>query len=227
MTPGPSLQPPNPMPDQKGMRVAGESTVLTTRRIVSPTTGRRPFPMARLLLSFAAALCFAGCGSNDDAPAYRSATQAAPAVAVAADTVTAPASALDSAVADFAAGSGAGLGDQYDTARLDLNGDGREDGLVLLTGSDWCGSGGCTLLIFEGTEAGGFRLVSETSLVNGPVIVGRTESNGWRDILIPDPTEDRTVALEFNGAAYPSEPAGPAARSTAGDTVFEGEIGLF
>jgi hypothetical protein len=184
--------------------------------------------MLRLLLSLTCALAVSGCAGDDaDRPTLRSATQAAPSpLAVIADTITEPASALNAAVSDFFARTGSPANGDFTTARLDLNGDGREDGLVLLHGADWCGSGGCTLLVFEAT-ATGYRLVSETSMVNGPVVVAPASSNGWRDILVPDPTEDRTVALKFNGAAYPTEPAGPAARSAGGDTVFEGEIGLF
>src|ERR1700676_2125153 len=32
----------------------------------------------------------------------------------------------------------------------DLNGDGRADAIVLMSGPPWCGSGGCTMLIFQG-----------------------------------------------------------------------------
>lgn len=222
------MSPDNPNPMTSGMRIAGEGLRGSTGRSGSPSRPRAPFPMLRLLLSLTCALAVTGCAGDDaDGPSLRSATQSAPApFSVIADTVTTPAGVLNAAVSDFFARVRTAPTGDFTTARLDLNGDGHEDGLVLLYGADWCGSGGCTLLVFEGT-GDGYRLVSETSLVNGPVVVSPARSNGWRDILIPDPTEDRTVALQFNGAAYPTEPAGPAARSTAGDTVFEGEIGLF
>src|SRR2546422_5453095 len=41
----------------------------------------------------------------------------------------------------------------------DLDGDGRAEALVLLRGNVWCGSGGCTMLVFRGTDAG-FTFVS-------------------------------------------------------------------
>jgi hypothetical protein len=166
----------------------------------------------------------AACG-DDDRPALTSTQQAAPVMGPI-DTITAPASALRLAVSDFLEKAGASPTSEYLIARLDLDGDGREDGLVLLTGTDWCGSSGCTLLVFHADDRR-FQLVSETSMVNGPVVVATEQSNGWRDILVPDPREDRTVALRFNGAAYPTEPAGPGVSSARGDTVFEGEIGLF
>ena len=166
----------------------------------------------------------AGC-RGDDPPQLASTTQAAPAL-IAPDTITAPASALRMAVSDFLATAGASPSSEYSLARLDLDSDGNEDGLVLLTGTDWCGSSGCTLLIFHADERR-YRLVAEISMVNGPVVVAGQTSNGWRDIHMPDPREDRTIALRYNGASYPTEAAGPAVASTVGDIVFEGEIGLF
>jgi hypothetical protein len=191
-------------------------------------SARRQDPiMIPLLFALACASTSAGC-SGDDAgrSTLTAARQAAPALSPLTDTITAPASALRAAIDDFMVRAGAQPSLEYSVARLDLDGDGVEEGLVLLTGTDWCGSAGCTLLVFHG-DAERFRLVSETSMVNGPVVVAPARSNGWRDILVPDPSEDRTVALRFNGASYPNEPAGPAAVSTEGDTVFEGEIGLF
>src|SRR5262245_44169381 len=35
-------------------------------------------------------------------------------------------------------------------ALIDLDGDGRPDAIVLLRSQDWCGSGGCTMLVFRG-----------------------------------------------------------------------------
>jgi hypothetical protein len=183
--------------------------------------------MIPLLLALACSTATAGCAGDDvDRPALTSSRQTAPALTAATDTGSASAAALRMAVGDFLASAGAAPTIEYSIARLDLDEDGIEDGLVLLTGNEWCGSGGCTLLVFRADEDR-FILVSETSMVNGPVVVAPARSNGWRDILVPDPSEDRTVALRFNGAAYPTEPAGPAAVSTDGDTVFEGEIGLF
>ncbi len=182
--------------------------------------------MLPLLLALACAVPSAGCSSDTDSPTLAATRQATPAISSLTDTISAPVAALRSAVAEFIARAGGEPVPEYSVARLDLDGDGIEDGLVLLTGSDWCGSGGCTLLVFHG-DAEQYRLVSEISMVNGPVVVAPARSNGWRDILVPDPSEDRTIALRFNGASYPGESAGPAAASIEGDTVFEGEIGFF
>lgn len=37
----------------------------------------------------------------------------------------------------------------YQTRLYDLNQDGIDDAVVLLSGMEWCGSGGCTLLVFR------------------------------------------------------------------------------
>jgi hypothetical protein len=50
-------------------------------------------------------------------------------------------------------------------ALQDLNGDGRADAIVLMTGPDWCGSGGCTMLIFMGAE-NGFSFVSKSTVIS-------------------------------------------------------------
>jgi hypothetical protein len=195
-----------------------------------PGQAGRPAGIARLvmiplLVALACAGPSLGCSGDDaDRPALASTRQAAPAPLL--DTITAPNAALRAAVSDYIIRAGGDASTEYSIARLDLDGDGVEEGLVLLTGAEWCGSGGCTLLVFHARD-GDFRFVSETSMVNGPVVVAPARSNGWRDILVPDPDHDRTIALRFNGAAYPSDPIGPAVRDVAGDTVFEGEIGLF
>lgn len=189
----------------------------------------RPLTSRTAMFALLIALVFTaptlGCAGNEGEPPDLSATtQAAPSPLL--DTITAPTAALRQAVSEYIATAGGDPATEYSIARLDLDGDGSEEGLVLLTGSEWCGSGGCTLLVFRADD-GAFRFISETSMVNGPVVVAAARSNGWRDILVPDPDHDRTIALRFNGAAYPSDPAGPEVTTASGETVFEGEIGLF
>jgi hypothetical protein len=53
-------------------------------------------------------------------------------------------------------------------ALTDLNADGRADAIVLLFGSDWCGCGGCNMLVFRGVRGrtrlmAGVRPRSDTS----------------------------------------------------------------
>jgi len=94
-------------------------------------------------------------------------------------------------------------------AWADLNGDGRDDALVTMTGADWCGSGGCTLLVFEAMdeidaeEMGPFRPAAEISLVQGPVHIVRGRGL-WSDLIVE--TGDQTRVLHFNGDTYPPSP---------------------
>jgi len=53
---------------------------------------------------------------------------------------------------------------------VDLSGDGRPEAIVLLQGTDWCGSGGCTMLVFRGT-ATGFGFVSRSTITYEPIRV--------------------------------------------------------
>lgn len=99
---------------------------------------------------------------------------------------------------------------QYDYVRMDLNGDGRREGIVMFTlpHSFWCGWGGCTMAVFQ-AEDDSFTLLSETKEIRGPVIAMPTQNEGWQDITVrlsglDQP--DQTVVLRFDGFAYPYDP---------------------
>lgn len=99
---------------------------------------------------------------------------------------------------------------QYAYTRMDLNGDGLREALVLfnLPHSYWCGWSGCTLAVFEAGDDN-FKLVSETSRIRGPLVVGSTKTNGWEDIgvrLSGTDIADRNVLLKYDGAGYPGNP---------------------
>ncbi|MEJ2068939.1 MAG: hypothetical protein P8X65_08335 [Syntrophobacterales bacterium] len=98
----------------------------------------------------------------------------------------------------------------HKTARIDLNGDGYQDALVLLENPMYfCGSGGCTLLVFKGTTSG-FEFVSRSSLIRSPVLVSDTKTHGWRDLLVEvsgGGATPKKVALKFTGSKYPLNPS--------------------
>jgi hypothetical protein len=91
------------------------------------------------------------------------------------------------------------------TFTADLNDDGREDGVVLLTGNRWCGSGGCSMLVFEGAEHG-FRLVSTSTIANEPVAVLPTTEHGWHTLIVSARGKG-SVMMPFDGRKYPSNPS--------------------
>ncbi len=99
--------------------------------------------------------------------------------------------------------------DPHQTARIDLNGDSREDALVLLENPYFCGTGGCTLLVFKDTKRG-FQFVSRSTLIRPPIMVSETKTNGWRDLVVQvggGGAAPKKVALKFSGRRYPANPS--------------------
>ncbi len=113
------------------------------------------------------------------------------------------------------------------TAFVDLNGDGVKDALLLLQGPTWCGSGGCTMLVFQGIRDG-FKFVSHSTLIRGPLLVSAAKTRGWRDLVVEvagGGTTPKKVALKFDGCKYPLnpsvQPALPEDAPLPGETVFK------
>jgi putative lipoprotein len=100
--------------------------------------------------------------------------------------------------------------DPHQTAFIDLNGDGQEDALVLLQSPIWwCGTGGCTMMVFKGTTSG-FQFVSLSSLIRGPVLVSTSKTLGWRDLVVVvsgGGAPAKRVALKFDSKKYPLNPS--------------------
>jgi putative lipoprotein len=98
----------------------------------------------------------------------------------------------------------------HQTAQVDLNGDGHPDALVLLQNSMYfCGTGGCTMLVFKGTKSG-FTFVSRSSLIRGPVLVSESKTHGWRDLIVEvsgGGMPSKKVALKYTGIKYPLNPS--------------------
>lgn len=100
-------------------------------------------------------------------------------------------------------------GQTYKTEYIDLNNDGIKDALVLMNTPDWCGTGGCSLFVFQGGEEK-FQFVSQSSLINQPFTISETQTNGWRDLVVEvsgGGAKAETVALKFDGKVYPSNPS--------------------
>ena len=144
----------------------------------------------------------------------------------AADTLDDRSEVLEQAIEAYSAPLGLSW-DRSETeiAWVDLNGDERADALVYLTGPDWCGSSGCTVLVFEAMdeidaeEFGAYRPAAEISLVNGPVHVVDTDRI-WSDLVAR--ADDGTLRrLRFDGESYPPSPgSAPRGRAPAGATVL-------
>ncbi len=94
----------------------------------------------------------------------------------------------------------------FEAAFADLNNDGINDGIVLLEGANWCGSGGCTLLVFEGLENGEYKLASKSTVASAPVYVLEATSQGWSDLSVYSSGKGQVV-LKWGGSNYPSNPS--------------------
>ena len=112
---------------------------------------------------------------------------------------------LDKAVHSFADDPNAG----YRYVLADLNADGIADALVLMRDHYWCGSGGCTMLIFEGT-AEGFRFISRSTITREPIYLSQETSHGWRTLIVSvggGGGKSGESVMRFNGREYPLNPS--------------------
>jgi hypothetical protein len=107
----------------------------------------------------------------------------------------------------------------YETAWVDLNGDGRSEVLVYLEGGGWCGSGGCSLYVLQ-RSGSHFRIRSEIGLVQERVAVLATRHNGWRDLAVEvhggGILPGYMAGVPFDGRGYAENPTVPPARKIDG-----------
>ena len=100
---------------------------------------------------------------------------------------------------------------KYQHAFFDLNSDGVEDVLVLLEGNDWCGSGGCTLLVLKGqvlseqAQPPVYNIISQSTVTRTPIGVADAESQGWHDVIVHSDGAEKL--LQFDGQSYPPNPS--------------------
>jgi len=90
-------------------------------------------------------------------------------------------------------------------ALVELTGDDQPDAVVLLEGTEWCGSGGCTMLVFRGT-AGGFIFVSRSTITYEPIRVLPEKTRGWNTLIVYSKGKG-DVLMRFDGTRYPLNPS--------------------
>jgi hypothetical protein len=112
---------------------------------------------------------------------------------------------LISAVQAYAERKGYHEQPSFQHALTDLNGDGRADAIVLLQGLTWCGSGGCTMLIFRGRKAG-FTFVSGSTITRTPIRISADKTAGWKTLIVFSKGRG-DVLMRFNGTRYPLNPS--------------------
>ncbi|HEY9661739.1 MAG TPA: hypothetical protein V6C65_25055, partial [Allocoleopsis sp.] len=98
---------------------------------------------------------------------------------------------------------------RYTYNRVDLDGDRTPEVLVYLSGYYTCGSGGCTMMVFQ-PKGEGYQLVSQVRLVNAPVLVSDQATAGWQDLILyvaGGGVEPHYAMLQYDGKGYPLNPS--------------------
>ncbi|MGI9383220.1 MAG: hypothetical protein ACR2PO_08695 [Methyloligellaceae bacterium] len=94
----------------------------------------------------------------------------------------------------------------YRLVGADLDGDGVPEAIVLFEGDDWCRATGCSMAIFKLGQRG-YRPAFRTVRVKPPVMISRTVSSGWRDLIVwtggAGTAPKRRVLLKYSGSSYP------------------------
>jgi len=101
----------------------------------------------------------------------------------------------------------------YRRVDADLNGDGRPEAFVYITDPDYCGTGGCSLVILS-PERDKYRVVLHSTVTRLPIYLLSTSTRGWRDVAVTvsgGGIRPFTARLRFNGRRYPSNPTVPPA----------------
>jgi len=94
-----------------------------------------------------------------------------------------------------------------------------EEDIVYIVGQDWCGSGGCTMLIVESTQSV-FKVLADVSIVQLPIRLLPSLKYGHPDIGVMvrgggiQPGYE--AVLSFDGKSYPRNPSVKPARKIIG-----------
>jgi hypothetical protein len=96
---------------------------------------------------------------------------------------------------------------EYDYVFEDLNGDGLKDAIILLTG--WCGTGGCTMMIFKRNTTNSYSFVSRSTITETPIRVSPIKSNGWKSLIVHSKSLEGgfEALMMFDGESYPLNPS--------------------
>src|SRR5579884_1152467 len=122
-----------------------------------------------------------------------------------------------------------GNGFSYSYDRVNLQAQGAGEILVALHGADYCGSGGCTSLVFT-TRGQEYQHVTQIALTRPPIIVSSHSMNGWRDLIVfvsgGGIQPGYYAVLRFDGKTYPDnptvEPAVPLKKRVRGTAYLSG-----
>ena len=167
------------------------STLTMTRRSIAP------------VLAAAATLALVSCKGEEKQPEPMASSEAPAPAATPADPVAGWLAGHFSQ--DVNGDTGQLL---YASARADLDGDGTDEVLAYVGGPMMCGTGGCNLVVLK-RDGDGYREVGELSVVQLPVGVLKSKTNGWRDLAVSVSGGGRPadiMRVPFDGKAYASNP---------------------
>jgi hypothetical protein len=94
---------------------------------------------------------------------------------------------------------------KYSYAFVDLNGDGRDEAIVHLTGRSWCGTGGCITYILT-PYAMDYKFVARVPATRTPIRVLDKVRNGWHSVTVMTRGDLNRLyegELRYNGQKYP------------------------
>jgi len=115
---------------------------------------------------------------------------------------------------------------RYVYNRVDLNDDGREEVFVYPLGSIFCGTGGCTLLLFTQSK-GGYSLINEFPISRTPVMVSPQKTSGYHDVFKPESGGGAAATYlryAFDGMQYVERERLAADASPEGMRYLAGEL---
>lgn len=113
----------------------------------------------------------------------------------------------------------------YRFGEVDLDGDGNAETLIYIGGPGLCGTGGCTLAVFQHTGQGP-DLIGRISVARLPVGVFSSSTNGWRDLAVTvggGGLESGAARVPFGDNSYAGNPTVAPAEITTDEftTVIE------
>jgi hypothetical protein len=110
---------------------------------------------------------------------------------------------------------------RYSSATVDLGGDRVRETVVDVSGQDWCGTGGCHLLVLK-SNGSSYEIVGRTAATRLPIRLLESKTNGWRDIGVwvqgGGIRPGYEAQLSFDGTSYPRNPTIPPAKRIPGRT---------
>ena len=94
---------------------------------------------------------------------------------------------------------------EFKHALVDLNGDNVNDAVVLLTGSLWCGTGGCRMIVFKG-KTGAYVPHSTSTISREPIRVLPEKLHGWHTLIV-NTKGMGDVLMPHGTKSYPANPS--------------------